>query len=117
MNDPNIQLLHPGTSIRPILDVEKVEQLVTEHYALTVVKIVELNGYDDKNYHVQVEKNNEDHCEEGYVFKVINIIDSAKIEIFDAQTSLLIYLGKKSYLEVMLDQYLSEGERVNNLLF
>lgn len=95
MNNTNTQILHPGISIRPILDTEIVEKLVKDYYDLTVVEIVELNGYDDKNFHIEVKKINEDYHLEGYVFKVMNALDSAKPSLLEAQTSLLIHLGKE----------------------
>lgn len=93
MSDLNIQSLHPGTR-RPILDLETVEQLVRDYYGFRVVHVKELNGYDDKNFHVKVEKIDEDCCVEGYVLKIINVLDSENQDISDAQTSLLIHLGK-----------------------
>lgn len=93
MNNTNTQLLHPGTSIRPILDLENVKKLLKDYYGLTIVEIVELNGYDDKNFHIKVKEVSEDYGLEGYVFKVINALDSMKPNIFEAQTSLLIHLG------------------------
>lgn len=108
MCDTNTQSLHPGTSIRPILDLKTVEKLVEDYYDFRVVNVVELNGYDDKNFHVQVEKINEDYYVEGYVLKIINVVDSGNQDIFDAQTSLLIHLGKnyisKLYSEKLLRQ-------------
>lgn len=94
MSDLNAQSLHPGTSIRPILDLETVEKLVKDYYGFRVVHVVELNGYDDKNFHIKVEKIDEDYCVEGYVLKIINVLDSENPDIIDAQTSLLIHLGK-----------------------
>lgn len=91
MNNTNV---HPGTSIRPILDSEIVKKLLKDYYGLTIVEIVELNGYDDKNFYIKVEEASEDCGMEGYVFKVINALDSMKPNIFEAQTSLLIHLGK-----------------------
>lgn len=90
-----MQSLHPGTSIRPILDVENVKKILTEYYCVTIKNIVELNGYDDKNYHITIEGNNDYNCREGYVLKIINVLDSAKPDLFDAQTQLLLHVGKQ----------------------
>lgn len=94
MSKVDTQLLGQKTSMRPILDPKDVIELVKEYYGFTVVQISELDGYDDKNYHIQVEQNYGNHRAEGYVFKVINRSDSAHPEIFEAQTLLLIHLGK-----------------------
>lgn len=90
----NAQTLHPG--VRPILNLQDVKKLVTKHYGFKVLEIEELNGYDDKNFHVKVEKNSENNNVDGYTFKIINGLDSAREEIFHAQTSLLIHLGKNN---------------------
>lgn len=92
MNNTDSVLLRPGTNIRPLIHYEKVETLLKEYYDLNDVNIVELNGYDDKNYHIQVKS--DAHCPEGYVFKVINALDSSNYAVFEAQTSLLLHLGK-----------------------
>lgn len=93
MSSQNTQL-HPGICVRPILSLEDVEQIVKRYYGLRVVKISELNGYDDKNYHIHVEKTNRKCTMEEYIFKVVNIMDSEKEALFEAQSALLIHLGK-----------------------
>lgn len=93
MSDTFTQILHPG-EFRPILDLETAEKLVKDYYDFRVVQIVELNGYDDKNFHIKVEKINEDYCVDGYVLKIINVLESENQEIIDAQNLLLIHLGK-----------------------
>jgi hypothetical protein len=47
-------MLHPGQKIRPHLSQEVAMRLVQRLYGLNDIAIVELNGYDDKNYHVKV---------------------------------------------------------------
>lgn len=101
MSVDEVQLLNNKKSIRPILDIKDVKNLVKEYYGFNVVRIVELDGYDDKNYHIQVEQN--DHDMVGYVFKVINSLDSAQPDIFEVQTSLLNHLGKDSQLFYILN--------------
>ena len=49
-----MELLEPGMSIQPNLNLEAAISLVQRLYGFKVVKIRQLNGYDDKNYHVQV---------------------------------------------------------------
>lgn len=96
MNDNEV--LQPGVSIKPLLEFEDVQNIIVEHYGLKVVSVVQLNGYDDKNYHVITEKidteDSDSGCKRDYVFKVINSLDSKKPELFDAQNLLLVYLGK-----------------------
>lgn len=96
MSDNNV--LELGICIRPILDSEDVKKLVFKYYGFKVTKVVELNGYDDKNYHVGVEtfrqKEGTSVCSNEYVFKVINSLDSKKPELFEAQNLLLLHLSK-----------------------
>jgi hypothetical protein len=47
-------MLQPGESIRPHLSRQAAITLVQRLYGLRDITIDELNGYDDKNYHVQV---------------------------------------------------------------
>lgn len=47
-------MLRPGQHIRPLISRQEATSLVQRLYGLKDVAIVELNGYDDKNYHVQV---------------------------------------------------------------
>ncbi|CAH0552030.1 unnamed protein product [Brassicogethes aeneus] len=99
----NGDVLQPGLSIRPIINTDCVKDLVRDLYGLEVEKINELNGYDDKNYHV-IGKNctDNDNIKEvrrdGYVVKIINRLDSQKTDFFNAQTNLLIYLGKNGVI-------------------
>jgi hypothetical protein len=51
-------MLHPGQHIRPHLSQQMATKLVQRLYGLRDIEIVELNGYDDKNYHVKVSLNN-----------------------------------------------------------
>lgn len=96
MSDKNT--LQPGTSIKAIVDSDQVKKLVFELYGFKVINIVELNSYDDKTYHINVERVQKDEsgsvCSSGYVFKVINSLDSKKPEVFDAQNLILEHLSK-----------------------
>jgi hypothetical protein len=47
-------MLHLGQNIRPHLSQQMAMKLVQRLYGLKDIAIVELNGYDDKNYHVKV---------------------------------------------------------------
>nr|CAD7439157.1 unnamed protein product [Timema bartmani] len=50
------EILQPGVQIRPIISPKEVSEIVQRLYGLRNIQIVELNAYDDKNYHIQVEK-------------------------------------------------------------
>ncbi|XP_019764666.1 hydroxylysine kinase isoform X1 [Dendroctonus ponderosae] len=85
---------------KPKIDSETAKQVVFELYGLKVVKISELDGYDDKNFHVIVD---EDICDNksigkvlkgGYVFKVVNSLESQNEKLFEAQTELMLFLNK-----------------------
>lgn len=97
----NTVLLQPGVSIKPVVpNQECIKKILKEIYGFDCVSIKELNGYDDKNYHVQVTNNYDNrhvpkiNDRDGYVLKIINSLDSKNPQLFDAQTSLLLYLGK-----------------------
>jgi hypothetical protein len=47
-------MLQPGQNVRPRLSQPMAMKLVQRLYGLKDIAIVELTGYDDKNYHVKV---------------------------------------------------------------
>lgn len=62
--------------------------------------MLELNAYDDRNYHVicqDVHENSHvDSLEKtGYVLKVINSLDSRKTRVIEAQNELMIFLNQR----------------------
>ena len=89
--------LKPGQIIRPELSQEDASQLVEKLYGVKVKSISEQNSYDDKNYMVQLQQTwNNPHIKtlwpHGYVFKVLNSMDSQKKHIgwyYSLQCSLL----------------------------
>lgn len=86
-----MELLEPGVSIKPIINLEEVNNLVYDLYDLKVENVKELNGYDDKNYRITVNINN---INNEFVFKIVNTLDSKKPELFDAQNKLQFELSK-----------------------
>lgn len=86
-----MELLEPGVSIKPIINLEEVNNLVYDLYDLKVENVKELNGYDDKNYRITVNINN---INKEFVFKIVNTLDSKKPELFDAQNKLQFELSK-----------------------
>lgn len=94
-------LLTPGQLIKPMINEETAIKIVKKVYGLKVSKITELNAYDDKNYHIlcgEKEFDNQ-HIKEvsdvGYVLKIVNSLDSKKINVIEAQTEMMIFLNKK----------------------
>lgn len=86
-------ILQPGVSIKPEVDIEEVKCLLDELYDIKEVKeISELNGYDDKNFHVVIDGGKNDGQNHEYVFKIINSLDSKRPQFFDAQNCLLLHL-------------------------
>ncbi|KAJ8943391.1 hypothetical protein NQ314_009760 [Rhamnusium bicolor] len=77
-------ILQPGVSIKPNASVQD--------------RLLNFNGYDDKNYHVIVESKNNNSgsiCDDGYVLKFINSLDSKRPQTYEAQNALLLHLGAK----------------------
>ncbi|GAB6021084.1 hypothetical protein CHUAL_003717 [Chamberlinius hualienensis] len=92
-------ILSPGQTIRPYVPVEVAKDLIWRLYKLKVDQIKELNGYDDVNYYIQVEKD-EEHSKQPleYVFKVSNSVDSETPELFDAFNEMMLYLYKEGFV-------------------
>ncbi|KAL1513502.1 hypothetical protein ABEB36_002906 [Hypothenemus hampei] len=85
--------------ITPKIDKELAKKIVFELYGIKVKCIFELNGYDDKNFHVIPLKDHKcDNIhiknvrEEGYVLKVVNSLDSEDVGAFEGQNQLLAFL-------------------------
>ena len=47
-------MLDPGEDIRPRLSLQTAMTLVQRLYGLEDISVDEMDGYDDKNYHVKV---------------------------------------------------------------
>ena len=76
-------MLQPGQSIRPQMSQKTAIGLIESLFGLQVKTIKELNSYDDRNYFITVDSNYDNpHIAEvwphGYVFKVLNSLDSLK---------------------------------------
>lgn len=93
-------ILLPGQLIRPPSNNQIAAQLLEEHYGLKISSIIELNGYDDRNYHVICEEwCTNSHIKtishHGYILKIINTLDSQKIDVIEAQTEMLMFLNQR----------------------
>lgn len=91
------ELLSPGECIRPKLTLKDAEELATNVYGFRCESICELDGYDDRNFKVTVKSNqgyrgNSDGDQ--YVLKILNSLDSKKVDFIEGQNELLLYLCK-----------------------
>ena len=76
-------MLQPGQTIRPQLSQQTAIGLIESLFGVHVKTIKELNSYDDRNYFISVDSNYDnphiaDLWPQGYVFKVLNSMDSFK---------------------------------------
>lgn len=92
-------VLSPGEDIKPDFGVEDAKGALKEIFDVNCSKIVELNGYDDKNYLVEVEG----ACGDGYVLKIMNSLDSKNLNFVEGCNALLQFLGKLPFVFVLLD--------------
>ncbi|XP_036140012.1 hydroxylysine kinase isoform X2 [Monomorium pharaonis] len=96
----NDTLLIPGQHIRPPITEETAAALLERLYGMQATSVRELNAYDDRNYHVVCESSTNPHAinlaETDYVLKVINSLDSRKIDVIEAQTELMIFLNQRN---------------------
>ena len=88
--------LTPGQPIRPKLSEGEARQLVEKLYGVKIKSISEENSYDDKNYMVQLEPEwRNPHIKElwphGYMFKVLNSMDSQKKQVGQCQKLLILF--------------------------
>ncbi|KAL0100793.1 hypothetical protein PUN28_019285 [Cardiocondyla obscurior] len=97
----NDTLLIPGQHIRPPVTEETAVALLERLYGMRATSVRELNGYDDRNYHVVCdEAPTNPHTinleRTGYVLKVINSLGSRKTDVIEAQTELMIFLNQRN---------------------
>ncbi|KAK7477656.1 hypothetical protein BaRGS_00031134, partial [Batillaria attramentaria] len=90
----------PGEVIAPEVMDGMVEKIAEEVYGFTVTKCKQLNGYDDKNYHIRVSPSTSNPhvprgAAEGYVMKVINTMDTNRPEILFAQIEMMKHLRSR----------------------
>ncbi|XP_045475482.1 hydroxylysine kinase [Harmonia axyridis] len=97
MNKNKAETIVSAENIKAIVSPKDVETILFDLYGLEVIEIKDLNGYDDKNFMIQIKnsKENDALCDNRYVFKVINSLDSKDINFFRAQDSALLYLADR----------------------
>lgn len=98
-------VLEPGKQIKPKIDEEGVKLLVERLYGISVLEMVELNSYDDRNYKIVEDPNVKNplitnHCPDGYVLKIMNSMDSQNLSFVEAQNEIMNFLSKylKAYI-------------------
>uniref|UniRef100_A0A0A9YU39 Hydroxylysine kinase n=1 Tax=Lygus hesperus TaxID=30085 RepID=A0A0A9YU39_LYGHE len=80
--------------IRAAASESDVRSRIARLYPLEVLKIKQLEGYDDLNFYLEC-RSEDDDVTYRYVCKVVNNQDSQKPEIIEAQNRLMEHLGKK----------------------
>ena len=93
-------VLTPGNIVRPEIEPKHATSLTGNIFGLRVLHIIELNSYDDRNFHVRVSENSENEniskiSPDGYVLKVLNSLDSEYENAIDAQNALILHLHDK----------------------
>ncbi|XP_075986078.1 hydroxylysine kinase isoform X2 [Anticarsia gemmatalis] len=93
--------LQPGTVVRPIIDHEGVKLLAERLYGISALELIELNGYDDKNFKIVEDPNVKNPLittpsEHGYVLKIMNSIDSKDVAVVEAQNEIMNFLAARS---------------------
>ncbi|XP_054277230.1 hydroxylysine kinase-like [Macrosteles quadrilineatus] len=92
------QIVAPGEEIKPKIRLAEAITLAEHLYGIDVCEAKELDGYDDKNYHLKAKsitnnKNIPHISPHGYVLKIMNSSDSEKIDCVQAQCEIMIHLG------------------------
>lgn len=88
--------------IRPEVQEQDIIDVLSHFYDLKLLSAKKLNGYDDKNFHVFVEP--QENCKikiisrSGYVLKIINSFDSKNQQFFEGQDLILNHLGQNNVL-------------------
>ncbi|XP_074647687.1 hydroxylysine kinase-like [Tubulanus polymorphus] len=86
----------------PELTEAQIREVVEKLYGLNVRKIKTFSGYFDKNYYIEVDDQFSNQnilrlCPEGYVFKVVNSLDSKNTDMFAAQIKIMKRLSENNF--------------------
>ncbi|BES88815.1 aminoglycoside phosphotransferase domain containing 1 [Nesidiocoris tenuis] len=105
--------------IRPSASIISVTAKISELYPLGVTKIKQLEGYDDLNFFVECERQEDGAEAEKYVCKIMNNIDSLEIDVVEAQHQIMERLHERGIVVSLpvlnrTNQYFSV-ERFNNV--
>ncbi|KAG5866464.1 hypothetical protein JTB14_022612 [Gonioctena quinquepunctata] len=90
------QIMNLGVSIKASVTIADVKKIVFDVYGIANINVLQLNGYDDWNFHIVPQGVDEGLCgvgKYGYILKIINSLDSKKPRVFEAQSLLLRHLG------------------------
>ncbi|XP_054745161.1 hydroxylysine kinase [Anastrepha obliqua] len=99
-NTNQSDVLKPGSNIKPKVTTENVESLARRLYGITINNMKELISYDDRNYLIQPDWNIKNpiittQWPHGYILKILNALDSKKLDFVDAQNQMMMYLSKE----------------------
>ncbi|XP_067123952.1 hydroxylysine kinase isoform X2 [Centruroides vittatus] len=87
--------------IKAFVDKTFASSFVNDVYGIRVKRVRELNGFDDRNFHIEVEDDFENPylnsvCQSGYTLKVINKLDSENTDFIDVMDSILYYCHEQN---------------------
>lgn len=99
VTDSEEPVLEPGQRIKPDITEEEVRSVVQRLYGITIDHLSELKAYDDRNYFITADSRYKNPIitnpsPHGYIFKVLNTLDSKKLGFIDAQTKLLRFVSE-----------------------
>ncbi|XP_014259320.1 hydroxylysine kinase [Cimex lectularius] len=91
--------------VSPTLTQEQVFSLMEQQYGLNVKSCVQLDGYDDKNYRIQVDDDLDSSKNlfieklhpHGYVLKILNSLDSQNKLMIEGQNGMMFHLVSNDF--------------------
>ncbi|XP_053211425.1 hydroxylysine kinase-like [Panonychus citri] len=91
--------LEPGEKIKPNIDIDSAEKLVDKLFNFKVIKIIEIDSYDDRNYLIEIESDFHDHGKK-FVLKITNSLDSSFPRLIEAVNEITNYVKSSTSLKV-----------------
>ena len=101
------EILEPGAaSIKPQMDKDKAAAFAQSLYGLKATDLKEFVSYDDRNYFFKVDPEapidnpnleKSDICQDGYILKVTNSLDSKGPEVLEGQNAMILHLHKNGF--------------------
>lgn len=99
-------ILQVGEVIKPSLSESTAREIIHRLYGLYVITLKELNSYDDRNYFITVKPEHSNPymdtpSPDGYVLKVLNSMDSKKLDYVGKLITLQFFCKKEKVFLVL----------------
>ncbi|XP_064489314.1 hydroxylysine kinase-like [Ornithodoros turicata] len=85
----------PEEVIKPWLDADRAKQLLRTHFGFNAVSVHELESYDDRNFHMQLDPSDPsfESYPDGFTLKVTNWVESQQTDFLESLHALMEHVS------------------------